>query len=161
MMAYDSKLLFQNNRQAQRTARLRELGAGLVTAIGSLGNQVSNADREVYERASGNFQQPKSLGEMEESIASMERIARKAIDKANTTMKIYRDTGRLPPREIVGGPTAVLPRGQAADASIPKMTREQAIELLMRQPHPQFPGRTWTRQQADQYFTAEEQKLKQ
>ena len=126
MKGYETGVLFQGDAKAARTARLKELGATLITAMGSLGNQVSNADREVYEKASGNFQRAKNPLEMQESIASMRRIAMKALVNANVARRMYAETGTLPDFNLEGA----APAGQPQSAPAPMTSQEIDLNLI-------------------------------
>jgi hypothetical protein len=117
------------DEKARRTVRVQELGNQLVLARGSLGSNVSNTDAQIYARAAGNFQNTKSVAEMQESIKSMRAILNKAIDRANTARQTYQNTGQLPSFERgstgVGG-TSKSPAGLPhADIPEAQLTREQ------------------------------------
>lgn len=131
MKGYESKLLYQNDPKAARTARVKELGSQLVLAQGSLGGQVSDADRDTYAKAAGSFQNAKNIAEMRESIKSMRTIARKAIENANSARKTWEETGRLPEFTYSEPPPApqTLDPAKLTPEDLKKMSPEQ-LKLL-------------------------------
>jgi hypothetical protein len=80
-----------------RTMRLRQLGAQLTLSRGSLGSNVSNEDRNTYQRAQGDLERGQTIASMQESIKSMRTIAQRAIDWGNEANESVQRTGRLPP----------------------------------------------------------------
>ena len=85
-----------NSETAVNTERLRELGAQMTLSFGSLGAQVSNADREVYARAQGNFENAKSPEAMKLSLDQMSAVSENVIAKINQNRTTYQQTGRKP-----------------------------------------------------------------
>lgn len=117
-----------HDAKAQRTARLQELGSKMTAAPG-LGTAVSDADAKLYAKAAGNFQEPKNLQEMRESLKSMRAIANTAVKTANRAREHYEQTGKLPPFEARAlseqDITDTIAAGKAAGQTI---TRQQVIE---------------------------------
>jgi len=72
-------------RATINTQRIRELANQLTLANGSLGAGVSNADRETYERAYGQFAEAKSHADMLDAVDTMTRIAQKYIGMDTNT----------------------------------------------------------------------------
>lgn len=114
--AYGLHQLGVNNSEAAvNTERLREIGAAMTLSFGSLGSQVSNADRETYQRAQGDFERAKSIEAMQMSLKTMAEVSRRVMDKVNQNRAIYEATGRKPdfaPAKPYGAP-ANLPPPQA------------------------------------------------
>jgi hypothetical protein len=81
---------------AVNSERLREVGAQMTLSFGSLGTSVSNADREAYARAQGNFEQAKSPKAMLLSLKEMSAVSERVIKKVNSNRRFYEETGRKP-----------------------------------------------------------------
>jgi hypothetical protein len=126
MLAYN-KGLAPGDTKAQRTKRLMELGAQLKLAHGSLGSGVSVADAVTYGKAAGNFEEPKNLAEMQQSITSMRTIANTAMRRANEARKSAETTGKLPEFEERGN-KVFSEADIAATMKGSGKTRQQVIE---------------------------------
>jgi hypothetical protein len=85
-----------SDQRARNTALLRTMGAKLVLERGSLGTGVSNADRELYEKAAGQFQSAQNVEQMKQAIAIMRPILRKSMAAADRAEETWRTEGRLP-----------------------------------------------------------------
>jgi hypothetical protein len=113
-----------------------ELGAQLKLAHGSLGSGVSTADAVTYGKAAGNFEEPKNVAEMQQSITSMRSIANTAMRRANEARKSAETTGRLPEFEergagaSQGGGKVVSEADIAATMQASGKTRQQVLDAL-------------------------------
>jgi hypothetical protein len=68
-----------------RTQSLRNIGAQLVLARGSLGAGVSKSDAEIYAKAAGDLQNAKTIPEIVTHINTMRRIARSSQKAAESS----------------------------------------------------------------------------
>lgn len=95
------------DQKTRNTQRVRELGAQLTLAMGSLGNQVSNADRETYEKAQGAFESAKDPQDAIQALGVMRSVASSYLQNANT-MRDSIEGGRS---YRFGGNTSPVKRG--------------------------------------------------
>lgn len=111
--AYGLHQLGVNNSEAAvNTERLREIGASMTLSFGSLGSQVSNADRETYQRAQGDFERAKSIESMRMSLKTMAEVAARVMAKVNQNRASFEATGRKPdfaPAQPYGDPSLPPP----------------------------------------------------
>lgn len=123
-----------NSDTSVNTERLRELGAQMTLSFGSLGAQVSNADREVYARAQGNFENAKSAEAMKLSLDQMAAVSERVIEKINRNRTTYQQTGRKP--DFVAAPPAGATSHADTSPVLPKPEKAAPLEDLDAMPMP-------------------------